>query len=100
MSLVKSYAVVGGGEPIAGAKIVYTIAYHNNGTGAAASIVVSDIIPDHMTYATNSIKFNGNTQTDGVDGDFSQFNNGTVIVNVGGVGPGSSGTIEFSAIIR
>ena len=100
MSLVKSYAVFGGGESITGAKIVFTVAYHNNGTGAAQSIIVSDIIPTHMTYVANSIKYNGTAQTDDVDGDVAQFTSGVAIVNLGNVGAGASGTIEFSALIQ
>jgi uncharacterized repeat protein (TIGR01451 family) len=99
MSMVKSVTAVGG-RNIPGAVLVYTITYHNGGTGSAASIVISDNIPDKTTYVANSVKLNTVAKTDATDADEVIVGSGTIVVNVGNVGPGASGTIEFRTTIN
>ncbi|MFC2084622.1 hypothetical protein ACFLS9_06170 [Bacteroidota bacterium] len=99
MKMNKSVAVLGGGQPIPGATLVYTITYENQGTGGASSIVISDPSPAFTSYVLNSVKHNGDIKTDLADSDEVEVINEVVIINVGTVGPGGLGIIEFRVTI-
>jgi len=100
VSLTKTVSVFGVGASIPGATLLYTITFQNNGTGAAATVVVTDTIPANTTYSNGTILYNDATRTDGADGDNAQFINGIITVNVGSLAGSSSGTIKFRVTIN
>ena len=63
--------------------IVYSLAYHNGGTGAATGVTVTDTLPDHVTFVTASPWYSG------VSGRAYTWDLGTV-------DPGASGTISVT----
>jgi uncharacterized repeat protein (TIGR01451 family) len=81
LTMTKTVAVVGGGQPVPGATLRYTITYSNSGTGAANNVVISDPIPSHTTYVANSVHLNGVQTNDGSGGVV--FNSNTVTVTIG-----------------
>ena len=70
-----------------GDEVTYTLAYENTGTGWATGVVVTDTIPDHVTYVSSSPGY------DSVSGR-------TYTWNVGDVGPGDDGTITITVEIN
>ena len=100
VTLTKTVAVVGGGLPVPGASLRYTITYSNTGTGASAQTVVSDPIPAFTAYTAESVHLNGVSKTDAASDDEVTVNGGTVTVTLGSVASGSSGTITFDVTIQ
>ena len=78
-----------------GDTITYTITYSNSGTAAVKDLVITDPIPAETTYVAGSITLNGVSQTDAAGDDQGEFSANNVIVYVGNVAPGESGTITF-----
>ncbi len=52
-------------KALPGVELVYTITYHNTGKQPAGDVVVTDPIPEHMTYVP------GSAEGDGMDISFS-----------------------------
>lgn len=100
LGLVKSVAVVGGGQPVPGATLRYTLQYGNTGSGASSQSVVTDPIPANTTYVVNSVVLNGVAKTDATDADEVTVGAGTVTVNLGTVTAGFNGTITFDVKIQ
>jgi fimbrial isopeptide formation D2 family protein/uncharacterized repeat protein (TIGR01451 family) len=100
MAMTKSVAVMGGGDPIPGATLIYTITYQNNGTGAANSVVVSDVSPTNTTYVGESVVLNSVGKTDQSGDDEVTVSGGIITVNIGTIAAGGSGTIEFKVTIN
>lgn len=106
VSIVKAQAVsdpFGGSEPVPGATITYTVTVEVTSAGTAASVSVSDPIPQYTTYSAESIVLNGDSLTDAVDGDAGEFDTSgapTVVVRLGNLtqadGPQ---TVEFRVTI-
>lgn len=101
---------LGGTSPIPGATVTYTLLVEITGTGTATGVVITDNVPDNMTYVSPSIRVNGTLQTDAVDSpavDDSDFdpvggptNNGAVTVDLGDLSTASGQqTITFQATI-
>ena len=59
----------GGSLPIPGATLRYTIAATATGSGTAATVVLSDPLPQNTAYIAGTLKLNGASLTDGVDAD-------------------------------
>jgi large repetitive protein len=100
LALVKSVAVVGGGQPVPGATLRYTLQYSNSGTGASQQSAVSDPVPANTSYVANSVVLNSATKTDASDADEVTVSSGTVNVNLGTVAAGFNGTITFDVKIQ
>lgn len=93
MTLTKTVGVVGGGLPVPGAQLLYTITYADTGSGAASGVVITDPIPANTTYdAVYGIKING------VAG--GSFGAGLVTVNLGTVAAGETKQITFQVTIQ
>ena len=69
-----------------GDEVTYTLAYANTGTGWATDVVVTDTIPEHVTYVSSSPVY------DSVSGR-------TYTWNVGDVAPGADETITITVKI-
>jgi uncharacterized repeat protein (TIGR01451 family) len=72
----KSQAVVdqfGGGSPIPGARINYTIAVSATGTGSATGVDFIDNIPANTTYVPGTLTLNSAALTDGADADAGAY---------------------------
>jgi uncharacterized repeat protein (TIGR01451 family) len=76
VAINKSVIVVGGGAPIPGAVLRYTLAINLSGGAAIDNLVITDPIPANTTYVANSIVLNAAAQTDTADApaDYSDFN--------------------------
>ena len=99
LSMTKTVAVVGGGQPVPGATLRYTITYNNSGTGAANSVVVTDPIPSNTSYVANSVHLNGVQTNDGTGGVV--FGSNTVTVTIGSLaGNTLNQTITFDVTIN
>ena len=85
LSAVKSQAVLdpfGGSQPIPGAAITYQIVVTAAGSGVALGTAFTDAIPASTTYVAGSLRLNGATLTDPVDGDVGSFELGPARVAV------------------
>jgi uncharacterized repeat protein (TIGR01451 family) len=87
-------------DPRPGREIRYQLTYSNAGNGHAIQFAVSDSIPTHTTYVSQSVKLNGVPKTDQADGDEVTVSGGLIMVNVGIVNPLVSGVIEFRVRIN
>lgn len=76
LDLVKSAVVsdqFGGGEPVPGATINYTIVVTPSGGGTAATSVFNDQIPPFTTYSPGTMTLNGVPLSDTPDADAGQL---------------------------
>lgn len=103
VSLAKSAAIVdplGGGEPIPGAIITYTIVATVSGSGSVSGLAITDAIPANTTYVPGSITLGGTALTDGADADAGSFASNQVSVALGTVAGGGTRTVTFRATIN
>ncbi len=82
-------------SPAAGSEIAYTIVYRNSGHSSAAHFRVVDSIPANTSLVSGSIRLNSVAKTDASDGDEATVANGMLMIDLGTVAPGASGSIEF-----
>jgi uncharacterized repeat protein (TIGR01451 family) len=91
VTLGKTVAVIdqfGGGNPVAGAVLRYTVTVTVSGSGTANSVVVTDAYPADTGYVAGSLRLNGAPLTDAADadaGDAGATTPGAVTVNLGGL---------------
>ncbi|NQV15287.1 DUF11 domain-containing protein [bacterium] len=80
LTLVKTVSPTGNQPP--GTTLTYQVLVANSGTGTAASIVVSDVIPTFTTYVAESMTIDGSAQgviTDASDGDGGTLSGGSIV---------------------
>ena len=106
VSLLKSASIVdpfGGGDPVPGATITYSIDVTVTGAGTATGVVISDPIPVDTTYVNSSMMLGGGPLTDAVDGldgaDFGITAANTITVDMGDLTAGTQ-TITFDVTIN
>jgi len=78
-----------------GQTLIYTVVVTNNGQGTATETMVRNSIPQYTTYVPNSVTVNDRLRTDENDGDEVTVKNREVVVRLGALGPGGSGTVIF-----
>ena len=83
-----------------GDTVPFTISYSNQGTTAATFVTVTDPPGDNSIYVPHSIIVNGVLMSDAVDADEDSVTNNQILINVGIVQPGQSGTIKFKVHIK
>jgi len=85
----------------AGDVLAYAIGYAANGTASATGTVLTDSIPDGTSYVAGSLTWNGTPLTDAAGDDAGQVDTGTgvIIVNLGDLADGVSGTVGFRATV-
>jgi uncharacterized repeat protein (TIGR01451 family) len=83
-----------------GDTLVYTINYGNNGTDAATFLIVSDTVPIRTDYVPNSVTLNGFAKTDISGDDQVTVSGSDIMVTVGTVAAGGSGTITFRVKVK
>jgi uncharacterized repeat protein (TIGR01451 family) len=77
-----------------GDTLVYTLTYNNSGSGDATGVIVTDTIPDDVTFVNSSLlnySVNGTTYT-WIIGDLPAYSGGTITITVtvsAGVGDGT-----------
>ncbi len=64
------------GRPSPGDVILYTVTIVNSGTETATNVIVTDPIPDYVTYVPGSLAVNGRPVTDARDGDDGEVSAG------------------------
>lgn len=102
LTLSKSVVVSNGNlQPIPGDTLIYTIVYHDTGTGAASALVVTDSIPSATAYVANSVTLDGaGTSDSSLDSDGVTVAGTLITVNIGPVASNGSRTITFRAVVR
>ena len=83
-----------------GDTLTYTVSYSNIGTGTATLVTIQDISPTATTYIANSVKLNGNAETDNGGDGVVTVSGATITINVGQVAPGKSGNIKFKVLVK
>ena len=76
LTLVKS---VDKANAAPGETLTYTIVVANGGSGAASTVVISDVIPTNTTYVTGSMTIDAVSKTDADDGDGATLSGGSVV---------------------
>ena len=106
LSFVKSQSILdpfGGGEPVPGAVITYTLTVTATGSGTAESVTVTDPIPANTTYNGGTLTLNGGGLSDPADadaGDVGATAPGAVTVLLGDLTEDSpSQTVTFAVTI-
>ncbi len=95
LSIIKSYAVVGGGEPLPDSIVEYTVQATNIGLVPATSVVITDDLSPlatQVTYVVNSAIMNGSTNGITYASMVVTGNYGTTY---GNLAPGSSVVLRF-----
>lgn len=103
--IVATKAVSPSSGPAGTTGVQYTIAYTNDSTITATNLVITDLLPQYMTYVADSGRWSGSGATvldDAAGGDPTDIEydydvtaTGTVTATIASVGPGVSGTISF-----
>ncbi|OOC59354.1 hypothetical protein BBD40_27430 [Paenibacillus ihbetae] len=84
-----------------GDTLEYTISARNTVAGSYVSnLVIADILPEGLTYVAGSLKVEGVSVTDNVDGDNGQYVNGKVSGNFGRITDTEWHTITFQATVK
>ena len=94
----------GGGEPVSGAVITYTITLTVSGSGTAKDLYFTDLVPNDTLYLPGSLTLNHFPLTDDDDsdpGDVGRSSPDTVTVAFGEIAAGSAEqTISFQVRIQ
>lgn len=109
VQLIKSIAQIvdphGGDRPYSGAQVTYRIVVEVTGSGTAAELLVTDPVPDHMTYLSGSMVLDGTGQSDDFDpasdpSDFNVTHPNAVTVKLGDTLAPATHVIEFTTTIN
>ena len=110
-----SKAISVGSGPSPSGPYTYTVTYQNSGNTTATNLVLTDIIPSGLTYATNSARWSvtgstvltdaSNLDAQGtapntVTYDFGVTAPGRVTAVIASVAPGQSGTLTFQVNVN
>jgi len=96
LTLTKSYAVVGGGVPLPGSIVEYTVTATNIGTVPATSVVITDDLTPVLAqaaYVSGSAAMNGSAN--GVS-----FTSPVITANYGALSPGASVVLRFRVTLN
>jgi uncharacterized repeat protein (TIGR01451 family) len=100
LSITKSYAVLGGGAPLPGSIVEYTVKATNIGTVAATGVVITDDlnpISAQVTYVSDSATMNGSTNGVSYASSVVTANYGTTY---GTLAPGGSVVLRFRVTLN
>ena len=102
LSVAKTVAVDGGGDPAPGKTLIYTITVALTGTGIANNLAITDPLPAELAYVPGSITVNAATRTDADDlgTDNAKFSANTVTVNFGNTAAPMTHVIIFKAVVN
>ena len=103
VTLVKSAAIAdpfGGQQPVPGAVVTYTLVATVAGSGTAANLHVTDIIPAGTTYQASSLKLEGAALSDVADGDAGVGGTSGIDVTLGALAGGTIRTVKFNVKIN
>jgi uncharacterized repeat protein (TIGR01451 family)/fimbrial isopeptide formation D2 family protein len=95
ISIIKSYAVLGGGTPLPGSTVEYTVQATNIGTVPATGVVITDDltpISAQATYVAGSAAMNGSTNGVSYSSQVITANYGATY---GALAPGSTVVLRF-----
>jgi len=87
----------------AGDILTYTLSFVASGTGSATSAQLADTVPAGASYVAGTTRLNGAPLTDAADGDagnLAPVGNGVVVVNLGAVAAGATGSVTFQASVN
>lgn len=85
-----------------GELLTYTIRYRALGETSATGLVIVDPIPAGSSYVPGTLRLDGVSQTDDDDDDAGSFDSarGRIVVRVGAVSGGNSGTVRFQVRVE
>lgn len=83
-----------------GDTVTYQILVNVTGAGTANNLVVSDSIPNNLTYLPASIKINAAARTDPADADNASFITNAINVNFGNVVAPQTFNLQFKAVVN
>jgi len=81
-------------DAMTGETLTYTITYTNNGSLAADEVVLTDTIPLNSAYVSDSLKLNGVAHQ--VQPDAA----GKLVIRIGSVAAGDTGTVTFQVQVK
>ena len=103
VALVKSAVIAdpfGGSQPVPGAVVTYTMTASVSGTGQAAGLHVTDVIPTGTTYQPGTLTLDAVALTDTNDTDAGQASSSGIDVDLGTVNGGASKVVKFKVKIN
>lgn len=103
ITLSKAAAIVdqfGGDQPVPGATVTYSLTATATGSGQVQNLQISDIIPNGTTYEAASLKLDGGSLTDAVDGDVGNAGSSGIAVILPTVQGGTTRVVTFSVKIN
>ncbi|MFH1688737.1 MAG: hypothetical protein ABIE42_00690 [Candidatus Eisenbacteria bacterium] len=83
---------------VPGDEVIYTIYYSNTGVETAENVVITNPVPDHMTYMVGSASGNGTAVTYSVDGGMVFAAPGELLVPDGAAGERPATPSEYTHI--
>lgn len=93
-SVVSVVDTVGGNLIMSGSEITYQIKVDISGTGVAKGLVISDQLPNELTYIPNSLLLNNVSISD------TNVNNNQINVNIGDQSPNKTFILQFKTKIK
>lgn len=99
-AVVATVDTQGGNRVMPGTLLTYRLTVAATGTGSAANVIVTDTLPDALSYVAGSITVDGVARTDAVDGDDSSFAAGSLKTVLSTITAPQSRVIEFKATIK
>lgn len=87
----------------AGDILTYTLNFAASGTGSATTAQLADTVPIGASYVAGTTRLNGAPLTDAADGDaghVAAVGNGVVVVDLGPVAAGATGSVTFQASVN
>jgi len=82
--------------------VTYTVGYTAVGAGSATALIVTDVLPNGLTYVPGTLRVKGVAVSDAVDTDAGTFDaaNNAVVFHVGDVPAGQNGSVSFQARVN
>ncbi len=79
--------------------LTYTITYRASGPNSATNFEIRDPIPLKASYVPGTLRLNGSSLTDATGDDAGHFDGGGngVVITIGSITGGDSGTVSFQA---
>lgn len=103
VSFVKSALIAdtfGGTRPLPGATVTYSLRATVNGTGTIQNIRIADVIPAGTGYKVGTLRLDGQSLSDAVDGDAGNVSTSGLAATLGDVAAGASRTVDFQVVIK
>lgn len=88
---------------VAGDVLTYTLSYATTGSAAASNVELADTIPAGASYVPGTMRWDGVPLSDAAGDDagiIAPTGNGVVVVSLGSVAPGATGSVTFQVRVN